>query len=240
MKKYAMLFLIGLLLTSFSSVSAQGLKGKFAFRGIGGLALPVGDLADENHGAAKTGFSFGGEFEYYVSDFFALGGNFHYPIFGVKTDDLEEAVEYELYLETGEWYNVDIDGKEKVPSFGVFGKYLFAPYAQVSPYAKFGTGLGKFKIPLDLDIAGVGSVDFDASFDSKFYISVGSGIQYRISPNAAFTLEANYTHVFTDDAEGEIEIEAGPFRGEETTELDYNISYIGIYSGLTIFFGGTK
>jgi hypothetical protein len=64
MKKYIILFLIGLFLASFSTASALDLKGKFAVSGNGGLAIPIGDMADCEKGAAKMGFDLYGTAEY--------------------------------------------------------------------------------------------------------------------------------------------------------------------------------
>ncbi|MCK4427066.1 MAG: hypothetical protein KAW16_01130, partial [candidate division Zixibacteria bacterium] len=94
MKKYVLFFLMGLLLASFSTVSASDLKGKFAVSGLGTLALPIGDFAkeEEEGGAAKSGYGFGGNFEYFVTDNISIGGNFTYRRFGMKTGDAEEGL----------------------------------------------------------------------------------------------------------------------------------------------------
>ena len=96
MKKYMILFLIGLLLPSFSTVSASGLKGKFALSGNGGLGLPMVDFADEKKGAAKSGFGFGGNFEYFITDNVSIGGSLTYRKHDMKTEEMREELEKEL------------------------------------------------------------------------------------------------------------------------------------------------
>ena len=143
MKKYAILFLMGLLLPSFSTSSASGLKGKIALSGTGGLGLPLGDFADEDKGAAKSGFGLGGNFEYFLTDNVSIGGNFTYRKHDVKTEGLGEGLKEIEQSYPGAMVAVDIDGDHKITSFGVFGKYLFTASPQVSPYLKFGLGMGK-------------------------------------------------------------------------------------------------
>ena len=239
MKRLTVFVLVSIFFVLSSNGFAIELKGKFALSGIGNLGLPVGDFADEDKGAAKSGFGFGANLEYFVSDNFALGGSFSYPRFGTKTEDFEEAIRYLLYQEYGEWFNVDADLKQKIVSFGVFGKYLFSPYAQTRPYLKFGMGFGKYSLSGDIEVDGA-NVDVDGSVDSKLYVNLGSGIQHHLSENAALILEATYTHVFTDESEGELELQAGPFEATEDVEMDFNAQYFGIYAGVCFFFGGKK
>lgn len=241
MKKLFIFFALALvlILAISPSSSASGLKGKFAVGGMGSLGLPIGDFADEDKGAAKSGYGFLGLIEYYCSDNFAIGGSFSYPVFGTKTEDFEDMMEYLLYAEYGQWFNVDADLKQKIFSFAVFGKYLFLPYSQACPYLKFGVGVGKYSLTGDINVDAV-SMDVDASFDSKSYVNLGPGIQYKVSENAALIFEATYTHVFTDEAEGELEIKAGTYTAEEEVELNFSAQYLGIYAGLCFFFGGKR
>lgn len=239
MKRRLVLFWAGVVLISFSTGSAVELKGKFALSGLGNLGLPIGDFADEDKGSAKTGLGFGVNLEYFASHHFALGGSFAYPTFGTKTEDLEETIRYLLYLEYGEWFKVDADLKQKILGFGIYGKYLFSPYSQTRPYLKFGLGFGKYSFSGDVNVDGA-NVDVTGSVDSKLFINLGSGIQYHMSENAALVLEATYTHVFTDEAEGELELQAGLYETTEDIEMDFNAQYFGIYAGLSFFFGGKK
>lgn len=255
MKKYVSLFLVGLVLISFSSVSALDLKGKFAVSGNGGLGLPVGDFADEDKGAAKSGFGFGGNFEYFLTDNVSIGGNFTYRKHDVKTEGLGEGLKEIEESLPGAMVAVDIDGDHKITSFGAFGKYLFTASPQVSPYLKFGLGMGKLKSVLDLSgsvfyegeaIAWDASTDIDVDF--RAYVDMGGGILYQLSESIALTGEVLYTHLMTDGANGEMDMEitvSGMGQNIEEKEKgkgEYGVDtdYISAFVGLTILLGGTR
>ena len=250
MKKYMILFLIGLLLPSFSTVSASGLKGKFALSGNGGLGLPLGDFADGKKGAAQSGFGLGGSFEYFVTDNVSIGGTFTYRKHNMKTEEMTEELEKQLESEVEH-----LDGDHKITSFGAFGKYLFTASPQVSPYLKFGLGMGKLKSVLDLSgsvfyegeaIAWDASTDIDVDF--RAYVDMGGGILYQLSESIALTGEVLYTHLMTDGANGEMDMEitvSGMGQNIEEKEKgkgEYGVDtdYISAFVGLTILLGGTR
>lgn len=262
MKKYVTLFLIGLLLPSFSTVSASGLKGKFALSGNGGLGLPMGDFADEKKGAAESGFGFGGNFEYFITNNVSVGGNFTYRKHGMKTEEMEQELESELEWEfqqllPGATATADINkGEHKITSFSAFGKYLFTASPQISPYLKFGLGMGKLKSCIK-DISGVISyeteqITYDAStemdLDLAAYVDIGGGILYQLSESVALTGEVLYTHLMTDGAEGDMEMEVtlsymGQTMGEKVKgkgKYGVDTDYISAFVGLTVLFGGKK
>lgn len=156
MKKLFALVALCLILTLFASTlaSGYGLKGKFAFTGMGHLGLPLSDFADEKKGMARTGYGFGLNLEYFLSDHFTLGGSFSYLAFGSKTGHFEEEVRQIIYQELRVWYEVDADVKQELPTFGVFGKYLISPYSRACPYAKLGMGFGKYSLTGDAQVDG--------------------------------------------------------------------------------------
>jgi opacity protein-like surface antigen len=261
MKKYVILFLIGLILTSFSTVSALDLKGKFALTGIGNLALPMGDFGDEadyedelaEKGSAKLGFGFGGNFEYFVTDNIAIGGNFTWRKYGMKTENLKEALESEV-----EEYGLtaEVDGHHTITSFGVFGKYVFTIASpKMAPYVKFGLGKGKVKSVIDWSAAASYEGEtykyeysLEADVESRTYVDMGGGILYELSENIAFTGEVLYTHLMSDKADLEVDWEekysypggSEQYKGKEKDELQFNADNISAFVGLTFFFGGTK
>jgi opacity protein-like surface antigen len=218
---------------------ASGLKGKFALSGMGGIESPIGDLADEDKGGAKMGWGFIVQLEYYTSDHFAIGGNFSYPTFGTKTEELEATIEYLINDEYGGKSHVDVDLKEKIVSFGIFGKYLLAPGSQTCPYIKVGAGMGKYSLSGDIAVDVI-SMDVDGSFGWKPYFSIGPGWLCNVSDNVALIVEAAYVRVLTDGADGELEITAGTYRTTEYVELDFNAQYFSFYAGFCFFFGGRK
>ncbi len=255
MKKYAILFLMGLLLASFSTSSASGLKGKIGLSGTGGFGLPLGDFADEHKGAAKSGFGLGGNFEYFLTDNVSIGGNFTYRKHDVKTEELGEEFKEIEQIFPGATVNVDVDGEHKITSFGAFGKYLFTAFPQVSPYLKFGFGMGKLKSVLDLSgsvFYGGETIAYDAStdidVDFRAYVDMGCGILYQLSENIALTGEVLYTHLMTDGANGDIDMEyavSGMGQNIEEKEKgrgEYGVDtdYISAFVGLTILLGGAR
>ena len=225
MKKLLASLALALILTVFASTlaSGSGLKGRFAFTGMGHLGLPLSDFADEKKGMARTGYGFGLNLEYFLSDHFTLGGSFSYLTFGSKTGHFEEEVQYILYQE--------------LPTFGVFGKYLISPYSRACPYAKLGIGFGKYSLTGDAQVDGW-DAEASASFDSKFYVSIGPGIHYRMSDDVALVFEVTYIQVFTDEAESQVLITAGTYTLKEDYELEFGARYFGLYGGVCFFFGG--
>jgi opacity protein-like surface antigen len=267
MKNYAILFLMGFLLASFSIASASGLKGKIALTGNGGLCLPMGDFGaegdftDKERGSAESGFGFGGSFEVFVTDNVSIGANFTYQELGMKTDNFEE--QFEALFEPAYPYFPGLtltaesaDGEHKITSFGVFGKYLVIASPQVSPYLKFGFGAGKLKPSNDIS----GSViyqdtlySFDASVyrDLGFrpYVDIGGGILYQLTENIALTAEGLYSHFMTSGTDGDVFMELTLSRGGlsdtekvkfKEEKLDYNADCFSASVGLTFLFGGKK
>jgi len=243
--KKVFLVSIFFLLFACSSVDAQNLKGTFAISGRTGAGIPLGDFADENKGAAKANLGFGGCAEYFVTDNLSIGGIINYQTFGVATEDIENDAEAIIFAETGELFEVDVDAKEKITSFGAFLRYLIPTRTRTYPFLKFGIGAGKFGLSGDADYHHIASgmtfnADMDGSFDSKLYIDLGAGFLSMLSSNIAFTGEVLYTNVMTDNADGEMKVSMYGESFEEDTELDFNSSYFSIYGGLTFFLGGSK
>jgi opacity protein-like surface antigen len=238
-KKLSAPIALALILVLFASASASGagLKGRSAFSGMGHLGFPISGFADEEKGMAKTGYGFGISLEYFPSDHFALGGSFSYLVFGSKTGHFEEEVRDIIYRELHRWYEVDADVKQELPTFGVFGKYLVRPYSPACPYAKLGLGFGKYSLTGDAKVNGW-SAEATASFDSKFYFTVGPGILHRMSEDVALVLEVVYIQVFTDQTESEATLTVGTYELKEDWGLDFDTQYLGIYTGVCVFFGG--
>jgi opacity protein-like surface antigen len=283
MKKCLTLIFIGLFLSSFSSVFASGLKGKFAINSQGGFGFPMGDFADKGSfstsfsdsmmgssmkekGSAKSGFGFGFNLEYFVTDNVAIGGNFTYQKFGMETGHMERefiSEDEELFMNG----KTNFDGEHKITCFGVYGKYLFSASPRVSPYLRFGLGMGKMTSKLDLS----GSYEYDYynehyeySFngtgeresDTKLYFELGGGILFHLSEKVGITGELLYTHLATDGSDGDIDVSlkgkiAYEYEGVPYTEtftyyrkwkddFDFNADWIKVYVGLSFFFGGKQ
>lgn len=219
MKRYTFLLIFFLFSALVSNSAALDLKGKFAFTGGGDLGIPLGDFGDEDKMAAKTGFGFGGNGEYFITDNVAVGGVFHYGSFSTETGELEE-------------YGTDVDVTQTVTQFGAFVEYLFPSGPSLSPYLKLGTGFGKYKFDGNVSAVGV-RIDLEGDFDSKLYISAGGGIIYMASPNVALRGELLFNHLATDGAKGDVKLLGMSLEGE----LDNNIQYLSMFVGISVFFG---
>jgi hypothetical protein len=99
MKKLSASIALALIPVLFASAPASGtgLKGRSAFSGTGNLGFPISGFADEEKGMAKSGYGFGINLEYFLSDHFALGGSFSYLVLGSKTGRFEEEVRQMIY-----------------------------------------------------------------------------------------------------------------------------------------------
>lgn len=219
MKRCSLLLIVFLFSAMFSNSAALDLAGKFAFTGGGDLGIPMGDFGDEDKMAAKTGFGFRGNVEYFITDNIAVGGVFHYGSFGTETGEFEE-------------YGTDVDVTQKITQFASFAEYLFPAGPNLSPYLKLGAGFGKYKFDGNVSAVGV-SVDLEGDFDSKLYILAGGGIIYMASPNIALRGELLFNHLTTDGAKGDVEILGISMEGE----LDNNIQYLSMFVGISFFVG---
>jgi hypothetical protein len=159
MKKLIVLFLVGIILVAFSTASALDLKGKFAVSGNGGLAIPIGDLADSEKGAAKMGFNFYGTAEYFVTPNIGVGGFLGYYSFGTDNDAMKEVMNRDLGIMPDE-----LDITQKGLTFGAFGKYLFDVHEKAAPYVKVGAGMGKPKFS---GTAAISAFGFDGDIEGR-------------------------------------------------------------------------
>ncbi len=228
MKKCFILVLAGLLLFSFSSVLAAGLKGRIGISGRGGLGFPIGAFADEGsysttfadsiiHGAlrekglAKIGYGFGVAIEYFVTDKIAVGGFFDYQSFGLNSEKMEAEIR-SAYLGEGMDIATEMEGEHRIKSFGVFGKYLLAASSKISPYLKVGLGMGQLSSETELSItpssggdAVVFRVNGERESGMKLSFNMGGGVMYRLSRSIWITGEILYTHLAIDGSDGDVD-----------------------------------
>ena len=230
MKKLIILFLVAVVLAAFSTASALDLKGKFAVSGHGGLLVPIGDFADKEKGAAKTGFGLYPAVEYYITDNVAVGGFMGY--FSVGTDN--EAMK-DIMLKQNQIPAEEVDITQKGLGFGAFGKYLFDVHEKAAPYVKLGAGIFKPKFS---GTAKISAYDFDGDikgdYDNKMLIIGGGGVLYMVSPNIGLNLEAMLLHGMTKDGKGEVTV--GDFPPEDD-EIIFDMQGIELFAGVYIFFG---
>jgi opacity protein-like surface antigen len=152
------------------NVQAVDLKGKFAFSGAGGLAMPMGDFNDE----FKMGFGGGAEFEYFVLPQLSIGANFAYNAFKPKDEWVEV------------FHLLDIDIKDEnytIMNYGAFGRYYFVTEGKFLPYGKFGFNANTLK--------------FMEDSETKMGISLGAGGMYMASEMVGVGAEAMFHDIFT-------------------------------------------
>jgi hypothetical protein len=229
MRKMVILILIGLLLISFSSASAVDLKGKFAVSGNGGLAIPLGDFADTEKGAAKTGFDLYGTAEYFVTQNIGVGGFLGYWSFGTDNDAMAEVMGRDLGIMPDE-----LSITQKGISFGAFGKYVFDVHEKAAPYVKVGVGMAKPKFSGTAAVSAVGfDGDVEGDYDSKAIVFGGGGVLYQVSPNVGVNLEALFLNAATKDAKGKVTL--GDMSVDD--KITFNMQAITVSAAVFIFFG---
>jgi len=251
-KRMTRLFFLISLFYTFTICSAlygQGMKGKFAISGTGGFGFPVGDFSDKEKGRAQTGYSLGANLEHFIIENLSAGVSFRYQKFGMYVKDLENDFIKSVHDSDAEaeTSGIDIDSHKSIVHLGIFGKYHFLTWRNVSPYAKLGAGWGKLEGFADMP----GYVVYpeytitidrtaDASYDGDFYIDVGGGIFYLFSEKLGISGELLFTHLALDGNSGTVMTKSqadGYFEEyEEEKELDYNSSYINLFVSLTYFF----
>ena len=225
------------------------MKGKFALSGTSGLGFPLGDFSDKLKGRAQTGYGWGGNLEYFVTDNISLGANFRYHNFGMYVKDLEEDFIKYVYenIPDADTSGIDIDSYRSVIHLGIFGKYHFFTFKSFSPFIKMGLGWGKLKGSADMpgyvvypDSTDVISRIVDASYDGDFYLDVGGGVVYLFSERVGISGELLFTHLATHNNSGKVttktQLNDNYQEIEEEKILDYNCSYIDLFLNLTFFF----
>lgn len=194
---------LAVILCCAAPASAFDAYHRFFLAAGGGVAIPIGDFADDDlanpkAGGAKTGFDFGLSLEYGVTETFLLGGRFAYNRFDVKSEMLGEiAPGLEAH-----WTVTEI--------FGLYGKFLAMPGAATRPYARAGAFLGKPELTFDS-----GEEIWSGEYDLSLGLEAAIGVTHMLSHRIGFGFEARFAHLFTSDSESGVEPEvlaraAGP------------------------------
>jgi len=173
----------------------------------------------ENGGGAKSSNAFAGSLEYFLTNNIAVGGKIAYHPFDMKTDNLGKEFEsaFKTALETGNIYiydiNINSDGSNKIPSYGLYFKYLFLKNASKCPYLKFGGGTGNYKS--SLDVVGLIKIFESATeyFDGasrlnvkgKFYLEGGAGCLFKLTDTLGIGSEILYSRLMTKNSKADIE-----------------------------------
>jgi hypothetical protein len=229
MRKHVVFFLISLFFIFSSTCLAVDLKGKFAVGGNGGLIIPVGDFADKEKGAAKSGFQFYGTAEYYATDNLSFGGFIGYYSLGTDNEAMKSVL-----MEQNQIPADELDVTQKGMGFGAFGKYTFQVHEKAAPYVKLGGGMGKPKFSGTIKISALSlDGDFEGDYDMQPLVFGGGGLLYQIAPNVGLGVEALFLQVFSDGGEGEITL------GGQTQddEIFFDMQALQLSACVFYFFG---
>jgi len=225
--KKLLVFLIFVLFGLSSTVNAQNLQGKFGLSGFGGLAFPMGDLADDDRDNDDAmyraiGPQFGAAFEYFFIPNFGIGLQFNYASMG--------SVEYD-------WIGDEPDQDDVLTLIliGVNGKGVFISEGPILPYGKFGFGMVMASIS-DFPVR-VSSTTYritDAEIDTKFYLHLATGVNFFVSSQVSLFTELTYNYLMMDGAE----VKLTDLTGDPEHEIESNSNYFGLIAGVNIWFGG--
>jgi opacity protein-like surface antigen len=225
MRKLAMvLFAIGgLCLMAFPAFAA---KGDMAFGVNGGLAMPLGALAEdfdpmsEDAGGAdmKMGFDFGVTFDYFLMKELAIGADFSYAMNTMDDQEIE-----------GNTYEELIKGKTM--QYGVHGKYFVPTGGPVSPYLNLGLSMYNRKAEFSDEFMDGMGMDEDNVSDNVFGMNFGAGVEYMVTPQVGLGVNGAYHYTF-----GEFKPEVG---GEEVEMLD-DWNYMTFNAAVTFHFPMAK
>jgi len=204
------------------------LQGKFGLSGFGGLAFPMGDLGDDDSDNDDAmyraiGPQFGATFEYFFIPNFGMGLQFNYVSMG--------SVEYDWIGD-----EPDQDDVMTLIMIGVHGKGVFVAEGPVRPYGKFGFGIVMASISdFPVRISPTTYMLTDAEVDTKFYLQLGLGINFFVSPQVSLFVEPTYNYLMMDGAE----VKLTDIPGDPEGDIDSNVYYFGLIAGVNIWFGGT-
>lgn len=209
MRKLAVvLFAVGSLCLMAFPAFAE--KGDMAFGVNGGLAMPMGQLADEDYADMKMGPDFGIGFDYFITKDFALGLDGSYAMMTSNGSD---------------------DVKGKTMAFGVHGKYFVPTGGQFMPYLNLGVGMYNRKVEFSQEVADFLELDDTNVSDNTFGLNAGVGLEYKVTPTVGIGVNGAYVYTF-----GEFKPEVG---GEEVSMLD-DWNYISFKGAVTFYFPMSK
>ncbi|MCH9025265.1 MAG: outer membrane beta-barrel protein [candidate division Zixibacteria bacterium] len=173
------LFLIGLSLLMIGGAAlAQDedffVKDVLEVNFYGGAGIPSGSLSDFSDSlGAETGFNYGLDIGYFLTNDLVFGFNFSYTQFSIKDSAGTGNLNHKLY------------------SPNLYLKYYFTGESDFIPYLKTSAGLEFAKFTTFVDNP-AGRRFREISYDPVFAYGAGAGIFYFVSDFSGLFLEANY------------------------------------------------
>jgi opacity protein-like surface antigen len=147
--------------------AAGAAKGQFEIGLMGGMAMPMGKLADDTVDGANMKIGFGGGLavDYFVAPEFAIGLDGSYV---TMTNEISS------------------DTKANTMQYGLHAKYVIPTGGPFSPYLQVGGGMYNQKIEGSIDAL---SISVDAT---KFGFNGGVGFGYKVNEAVALGVNGFY------------------------------------------------
>lgn len=190
--------LLAALALALAAPVAHGASAKtFVVNVHGGASLPLGDFKDENQLNAKTGYLFGGGFDYMLTEMFAIGLDGSYG----KNKGGDEGTVFDLG--GGDELFVDED-KMTIRQLGAHAKWLFPTQSPLSPYALISLGAYNVKDKLTwTETIGGTSTTYEAQYGYGTRIGgkIGLGATYKATETVGIGIEGDFNFISEDDAQ---------------------------------------
>ena len=140
----------------------------------GGAGIPSGSLSDFSDSlGAETGFNYGLDLGYFLTNDLVFGFNFSHTQFSIKNNDRTGKLNHKLY------------------SPNLYLKYYFTGESDFIPYLKGSAGLEFAKFTTFVDNS-AGRRYREISYDPVLAYGAGAGFFYFVSDFSGLFLEANY------------------------------------------------
>lgn len=231
MKKF-LIFTVALTLCAFTAAPGDelgdDLTGVVEITALGGLGIPVGDLADNNldtndkSAFRKVGYDIDAVLNYYVSSNIGLGISYSACAFGSRTVKLDNQ-------------NVESGSEMRASLLGLQVKIVPSNDATLQPYGLVAGGLMFSKIH-DLEPRFTSaSTTADYEVDSSPYMMVGGGLSYPLTDKVSFALEGTFGLAFSDGSEVKLNDVA-----QKDMEIQSDYSFFGIGAGFQVQLGSLQ
>lgn len=176
------------LVLAFASFGSMAHAGGWMVGAHAGASIPTGDFADENKGNADTGWQFGGDLDYTLSNTWRLGldGNWNKNSSGFEGTTVPGVGTYDE-ANINQW------------NLGAHANYMIPTSGSFHPYGLVGLGLYNPTAHTKITSGGV-STENDIDQGSRFGGKVGLGGDWSMNQTMSVGAEAAYNMVSLDEA----------------------------------------
>jgi hypothetical protein len=175
----------------------------------GGVGIPSGGISDWSDTlGAKTGWSIGLDFGYFLTPDLVLGLNFTYLQFEIDTDTEASQLNHRLF------------------NPALYLKYYFFGEGNLVPFLKGHVGVDNAKFATFIEKPEPRYREL--SYDPAFSFGVGGGLFYYTSDYSGLFFELDYHSALSDSAEKE--------SGGTVHSFGENIGLIDVRAGISVYF----